>query len=272
MLYAKEEPYTRCIALYIEGLDSPDAFIDACRKIVVDKPVVLLKAGASAQGAKASLRHTAAENIGKSVEEFDRIFDMAGAIRLETWQEFLDVSMALSLQPSPKSDNVVMITNGGGSGVLSADQFERRGLPMRDLAEISPGLGDKLSPHMPPYWSSLNPLDLSGMAAPWQYEIAFRHCFEDPDVSCVYGSVCPTAITDIPAITSVAITTHERFKHLGKPFIMELQGGHECNEAIIELRDHGIPAYPTPEQAVNAIVALRKYARIRERRSANRVG
>ncbi|MBE0558132.1 MAG: acetyl-CoA synthetase, partial [Proteobacteria bacterium] len=67
--------------------------------------------------------------------------------------------------------------------------------------------------------------------------------------------------------TSVAITAHEKYRHLGKPFVMELQGGYECNEAIIELRDHGIPAYPTAEQAVNAIVALREYARIREKRS-----
>jgi len=267
MLYAKEEPYTRCIAMHIEGLDSPDAFIDACREIVVKKPVVLIKAGSSAQGAKASFRHTGAENTGRSNAEFDKIFDMAGAIRLDTWQELLDASLALSMQPPLKSDNVVLVTNGGGSGVLSADHFERRGLPMKDLAEISPAMADKLSPHMPTYWSSMNPLDLSGLAAPWQYEIAFQHCFEDDNVSCVMGSACATAVSNIPAIISVAITVHERYRHLGKPFVMELNGGKECNEAIIELRRHGIPAYPTPEQAVNAVVALRKYARIREKRT-----
>jgi len=171
------------------------------------------------------------------------------------------------MQPPPKNDNVVLVTNGGGSGVLSADHFERRGLPMKDLAEISPTLADKLSPHMPPYWSGLNPLDLSGMATPWQYETAFQHCFEDDNISCIVGSVCTTAVTNFSAITSVAITVHERYRHLGKPFIMELHGGSACNEAIVELRKHGIPAYPTPEQAVNAVVELRKYARIREKRT-----
>ncbi len=265
MLYAKQDTNTKCIALYIEGLDSPEAFVDTCRAIVADKPVAVIKVGASKLGAKAAFRHTASENTDTSDAEFNELFEQAGAIRLESWQEFLDVSMALSLQPPMKGDNLVMITNGGGSGLLSCDQFDRRGMPMKELSEISAGLVRHLSPHMPTYWSSLNPLDISGMAAPWQFEVAFRYCFEDPQVDGVYGSVCPTAVTDIPAITSVAITTHEKYRHLGKPFVMELQGGYECNEAIIELRDHGIPAYPTAEQAVNGIVALRKYSRIRER-------
>jgi acetyl-CoA synthetase (ADP-forming) len=264
MLYAKEDANTTCIALYVEGLDSPEAFIEACHSVVPEKPVAVIKVGGSSLGAKAAFRHTASENEGTTDTEFDRLFERAGAIRLETWQEFLDVSMALSLQPPLKGDNVVMITNGGGSGLLSCDQFERRGMSMKELAEISSGMGAKLSSQMSSFWSSLNPLDLSGMAAPWQYEVAFRCCFEDPAVDCVYASVCPTAVTDVPAITSVAITTHEKYRHLGKPFFMELQGGYECNEAIIELRDNGIPAYPTAEQAVNGIVALRKYARIRE--------
>jgi acyl-CoA synthetase (NDP forming) len=265
MLYAKEDTNTKCIALYIEGLDSPEAFVDACKSIVGDKPVAVIKVGASRLGAKAAFRHTASENMGTSEAEFDDIFEQAGAIRLETWQEFLDVSMALALQPPLNGDNLVMITNGGGSGLLSCDHFERHGMPMKELVDISAGLDKNLSPHMPAYWSSLNPLDLSGMAAPWQYELAFRYCFEDPNVDGIYGSVCPTAVTDVPAITSVAITTHEKYRHLGKPFVMGLQGGYGCNEAIIELRDHGIPAYPTAEQAVNGILALRKYSRIRER-------
>ena len=265
MLYAKEDPNTKCIALYIEGMDSPEAFVDACKSIVADKPVAVIKAGSSRLGVKAAFRHTASDNMGTSEAEFDTMFDQAGAIRLESWQEFLDVSMALALQPPLNGDNVVMITNGGGSGLLSCDQFERRGMPMKELVEISGELDRNLSPHMPAYWSNLNPLDLSGMAAPWQYELAFRYCFEDSNVDCVYGSVCPTAVTDVPAITSVAITTHEKYRHLGKPFVMGLQGGYGCNEAIIELRDHGIPAYPTSEQAVNGILALRKYSRIRAR-------
>jgi acyl-CoA synthetase (NDP forming) len=264
MTYAKEDPNTKSIAVYIEGLDSPGAFISTCKSITRDKPVVVIKAGGSRMGVKAAFRHTASDNTGANDADFDRVFEQAGAMRVQTWQEFLDVSMALGLQPPLRGDNIVMITNGGGSGLLSCDHFERRGLPMKELPEISDGLGKKLSQYMPEYWSPLNPLDLTGVAAPWQYEEAFANCFEDNQVDGIYGSVCPTAVTDVPAITSVAIMMHEKYRHLGKPFVMELQGGHECNEAIIELRAHRIPAYPTAEQAVNAFIALRKYFRIRE--------
>lgn len=266
ILFAKEDVNTKSIAIYIEGLDSPEAFVRACKATSPVKPIIVLKVGGSKIGIKAAFKHTASENEGTCDADFDKIFERAGVIRVENWQEFLDVSLSLGMQPPLKGDNVVMVTNGGGSGLLSCDQFERRGMPMRELAEISNGLGERLSPFMPKYWSSLNPLDLTGIAAPWQYGVAFRQCFEDDHVDGIYGSVCPTAVTDVPAITSVAITTRDNYRHLGKPFVMELQGGYECNEAIIELRNCGIPAYPTAEQAVNSIVAMRKYYRMRERR------
>ena len=85
----------------------------------------------------------------------------------------------------------------------------------------------------------------------------------DPNVDGIIGSICPTAVTDVPAVTDIVIEIYEEYKHLGKPFIMECQGGAECHEAIMKLRDYGIPAYPTPEQAVNAMVALRKYSKIK---------
>ena len=172
--------------------------------------------------------------------------------------------MALALQPPLRGDNIVIITNGGGSGLLSCDHFERRGMPMNELAEISedsaksfvntcPSFGLRSIPWIslewPPRGSTKQPLQIVSRTTVWMGYI---------------GSVCPSAVTDVPAITSVAIMMHEKYRHLGKPFVMELQGGHECNEAIIELRAHGIPAYPTAEQGVNAFIALRKYFRIRE--------
>jgi acyl-CoA synthetase (NDP forming) len=95
---------------------------------------------------------------------------------------------------------------------------------------------------------------------------------EDVQEGCAIAGALSRArfsLTDVPAITSVAIMIHEKYRYLGKPFVMELQGGYECNEAIIELRDHGIASFPSAEQAVNGIVALRKYFRIRERERQN---
>lgn len=263
--YAGRDPNTKCLAIYIEGLDSPEAFVDACQH--VDKPIVTIKVGGSKIGEKAAFAHTASENAGTTDALYDEIFERAGAIRATTWQQFLDISLALGMQPTPKGDHIVMITNGGGSGLLSCDHFERCGLPLHELSEISPSLVGRIRAYMPMFGSPLNPVDISGTASPIQYKGAFTQAIRDPNVDGILGSICPTAVTDVPAVTDVVIQIHETYKHLGKPFIMECQGGEECQEAIMKLRDHGIPAYPTAEQAVNAMVALHKYGQIKKSRA-----
>jgi len=263
ILYGGRDPNTRCLAVYIEGLDSPEAFVAACRQVVPTKPVVVIKVGSSRIAKKAAMAHTASENEGLDDAFFDGVFREAGVIRATQWQEFLDVSIALAMQPPLRRDHVVMITNGGGSGLLSCEHFDRLGMPLHPLAEISPELAAKLRSDMPGFGSVLNPVDIAGTATPSVYERAFTAAFEDPMVDGVYGSVCPSAITNVPAIADVALKVHELYKHLGKMFVMECQGGPECNAALARLRDAGIPAYPTPEQAVCAIVALRTYAGIR---------
>lgn len=264
IMYAEKDDNTRCVATYIEGLDCPEAYIEACKKVVPHKPVVAIKVGGSTIGVKAAFAHTASENWGTNDQYYDEVFKKAGVIRATTWQEYLDVSLALGLQPPLRGDNVVMITNGGGSGLLSCDHFERIGMPMKELKSISPQLVDRIRAYMPMFGSPLNPVDISGTASPKQYKGAITQAIRDPNVDCIYGSICPTAVTDVEAVTNIYIDIYNTYKHLNKPLIMECQGGEECNRSIMKLRDHGIPAYPTAEQAVNAIVALRKYAKIQD--------
>ncbi len=258
--YAGLDEHTKCLAIYVEGLDSSEAFVKSCKK--VDKPIVVIKVGGSKIGEKAAFAHTASENAGTSDAFYDELFKEAGAIRATTWQEFLDVSLALGTQPPLAGDHIVMITNGGGSGLLSCDHFERLGLPLHELQEISPQLRERIKAYMPMFGSPLNPVDISGTASPIQYKGAFRQAMCDPNVDGVLGSICPTAVTDVDAVVDIIIELHETYKHLHKPFVMECQGGQECHEAILKLRDHGIPAYATAEQAVNAMVALYKYGQI----------
>ncbi len=265
ILYGKEDKYTKCLATYIEGLDSPEAFISACRDTVPHKPVVAIKVGGSKIGIKAAFAHTASENEGTDDAHYDKIFDIAGAIRATTWQEFLDIALALGTQPPLKGDNIVMITNGGGSGLLSCDHFERMGMPMKELNEISPMLGFKIRAYMPMFGSPLNPVDISGTANATQYKGAITQAIRDANVDALYVSICPTAMTSIEEITDEIMEVYNTHKHLGKPFVMECQGGNECYDAIRKFRDAGVPAYPTAEQGVNALIALRKYARIKEK-------
>lgn len=114
---------TKCISVYIEGLDCREAFIEACRDVVPKKPVVAIKGGGSKIGVKATFAHTASENEGTDDSLHDEIFEKAGAIRATTWQEFLDVSLALGSQPPLKGDNAVMITNGINSMYIKSKNY-----------------------------------------------------------------------------------------------------------------------------------------------------
>ena len=120
-------------------------------------------------------------------------------------------------------------------------------------------LEQRIRAYMPMFGSPLNPVDISGTASVIQYKGAFQQAFRDPNVHGVLGAICPTAVTDVLGTAKAAIEVYDSCKELGKPFIMICQGGEECREAIMLLRDHGIPAYPTAEQAVNAMVALYRY-------------
>lgn len=258
--YAESEPNTKCIAVYIEALDSPEAFKKAC--LECEKPITVIKVGASKIGVKAAFAHTASENRGHSNEEYDQLFEESGVMREKTWQEFLDTSLALGMCPPLRGNNVVMITNGGGAGLLACDHFERLGMPLKELKEISPALRENIRQYMPSFGSPLNPVDISGTATSDMYGGALRTAYRDENVDGILISVCPTAVTDVEAITDTVIEISKQYKNLGKPFIMECQGGNECRNAIMKLRDHGIPAFSTMEQAVNAMCALRSYSHI----------
>lgn len=256
--YAQKDEHTKCLAIYIEGLDSPEAFVAACKKVT--KPIVVIKVGGSKIGVKAAFAHTASENPEPD-QYYDDLIKAAGAIRAVTWQEFLDISLAVGYQPPLKGDNIVMITNGGGAGLLACDHFERCGLPLHELSEISSLLATRMRAYMPMFGSPLNPVDIAGTASAIQYKGAFKQALRDPAVDGILGAICPTAVTDVSAICDAAIEVYEANKELNKPFIMICQGGKECHDAILKFRDHGIPAYASAEQAVNAMAALRKTAR-----------
>lgn len=255
--YAQKDEHTKCLAIYIEGLDSPEAFVAACKKVT--KPIVVIKVGGSKIGVKAAFAHTASENPEPD-QYYDDLIKEAGAIRAVTWQEFLDISLAVGYQPPLKGENIVMITNGGGAGLLACDHFERCGLPLHELSEISPLLATRMRAYMPMFGSPLNPVDIAGTASAIQYKGAFKQALRDPAVDGILGAICPTAVTDVSAICDAAIEVYEANKELNKPFIMICQGGKECHDAILKFRDHGIPAYASAEQAVNAMATLRKTA------------
>jgi acyl-CoA synthetase (NDP forming) len=271
MEYGRKDPHTRCLALYIEGLDSEEAFLESCRKVSRHKPVVVLKAGTSAIGRAAAMAHTAS-NPGARDSVYDSLFRRAGAIRIRTLQDLIDSSLALTLMPPLQGENVVVVTNGGGSGLLLADEFERGGMALRELERISRPLWTRLGNRTPRPSSCLNPIDIGGGASPEQYRDVVSQIMADPNVDGVVVSICPTLITKVPEIAAGLVELVDSGAGREKPLVAEIQGGADCDAAILHLRRCGIPAYPTPERAAAACRALRQYTLGQEDNALETVG
>src|SRR6266446_448555 len=152
-------PETRVIAGYIEGVDNGPRFLDALRRAAAVKPVVLLKAGRSAEGARAVASHTGA--LAGSDRAFDAAARQAGALRVETVAELFDVARGLASQPLPRGRRLVVVTNGGGLGIVATDAARAAGFTMEPPAEP---LRRRLAEGLPPMAGLANPVDLVGDA------------------------------------------------------------------------------------------------------------
>ena len=195
--YAGEEKNIDVISIYIEGLQSRDEFIKACRKVVPKKPIIAIAVGTESERGKSAAAHTG--SAAATNEEYDEIFEETGVIRVRSPQEFVDASIALSMQPVPKG-KWIFITNDGGSGVLATDECGRRNL---DLVEVKDLLQLQMTLAVGPVGSPLNPVDLTGMALWNGYKPTIETAITNPDVGGVVVSVCPTSITYAEKIADI---------------------------------------------------------------------
>lgn len=118
---------------------------------------------------------------------------------------------------------------------------------------------------MPMFGSPLNPVDISGTASPTQYKGAFMQAMRDPAVDGILGSICPTAVTNVDAVVDVVIEVHDRYRRLGKPFIMECQGGEECQRAIMKRAITVSRRIRQRNRRINAMVALYRYGQMQKK-------
>lgn len=252
-----KDPNTTCICLYIEGIKDGPKFMEACQQ--ASKPVIALKAGVSAHGAAAAASHTG--SLAGSGKVYDAAFQQAGVVRAADLNNLFDRTLALSLQPPLKGDNLLVLTNGGGVGVLATDSAERYGIPLKFApADVQ----EELKKHMPEYGSAKNPVDLTGMAGnDWYYattKFSYAHKWTDALVV-LY---CETAQTDP---MEIAQSIHRGYKESGvsgKPITVSFVGGEKSDKAMRWLVDNGIPAYNAPDLAVNAMACLREYSRMHD--------
>ncbi|MGC9357345.1 MAG: acetate--CoA ligase family protein [Anaerolineae bacterium] len=251
--WLSQDANTACITLYIEGLKSGAQFVKASR--ATQKPIVALKAGVSAHGAAAAASHTG--SLAGSGKIYEAAFEQAGVVRASDLNNLFDRTLALSLQPPMEGDNLLIITNGGGVGVLATDAAERFGIPLRFAPD---DVQTELKKHMPEFGSAKNPVDLTGMAGRDWYQDSTRYSFAHEWVDGLVVLYCETAMTDPMDIAEGIAEAIEESGVKDKPVAVSFVGGEKSEEAMRWLVEQGIPAYDAPDVAVNALAALREYA------------
>ncbi len=249
-----QDAETECISLYIEGLKDGRRFMDNARK--AGKPIVALKSGVSAHGAAAAASHTG--SLAGSEKIYDAAFGQAGVVMASDLNNLFDRTLALSLQPPMPGDNLLILTNGGGVGVLATDSADRYGLPLKFAPE---NLQTELKNYMPSFGSAKNPVDLTGMADRSWYEKSTQYAFAHAWVDGLVVLYCETAMTDPQDIAEGIKSAIDTSGITGKPVTVSFVGGERSEAAMRWLVENGIPAYNEPDTAVNALAALREHAR-----------
>jgi len=238
---------TKCITLYIEGLKDGRRFIDESAK--ASKPVVVLKAGVSTHGAAAAASHTG--SLAGSQKVYSSAFRQACAIQATDLSDLFDCTLALSLEPPMKGDNLLVITNGGGVGVLATDSAELAGVPLTFAPEA---VQEELKKHMPSFGSAKNPVDLTGMAGNDWYHDTVNFAFAHDWVDGLVVLYCETAITDPMEIAKSIHKAVAETKITDKPITISFVGGERSDKAMQWLVENGIPAYNAPDLAVKAMM------------------
>ena len=255
--WLSEDEDINCISLYIEGFQDGRRFMEVAKK--TDKPIIAVKSGVSTHGAAAAASHTG--SLAGAAKVYDAAFQQAGAVRASDLTNLFDRTLAVSLQPPMKGDNFLIITNGGGVGVLATDAAEKYGIPLKFAPE---DVQEELKKHMPVFGSARNPVDITGMAGPDWYVDAVRFSLKHEWLDALAVLYCETAMTDP---LDIAKGVYEAAKDSGvkdKPVVVSFVGGERSDEAMKWLVEHGIPAYPAPDIAINALAALREYVRNKE--------
>jgi len=246
--YLATDTQTRGILLYIEGIRDARRFMSALRATARFKPIVMVKVGRHATGAKAAQSHTGA--LVGSDAVFDALVRRAGVVRVNTILQLFASARALSSHIRPSGNRLAIVTNGGGPGVMATDLAVDLGVRM---AELSPATLDALDAVLPANWSHGNPLDIIGDAAAGRYRAAVDACLADDNVDGVLVMLTPQAMTRptevAEAVVEVAKTSH-------KPVLTCWMGEAQVHAGRRLFKQAGIPYFTTPEPAVEVFSFL----------------
>lgn len=252
--YLAVDPRTKAILLYIEGVNDARRFMSAIRAAARAKPVIALKVGRHAAGAEASMSHTGA--LVGSDETFSAALSRSGVLRVGNIGQLFAAARVLSSdRPRGPAERLVIITNGGGPGVMAADRATDQGVELGKLTADTIAALDRVLPEV---WSHGNPVDIIGDAPPQRYQQAIEICLADPGIDGAIVILTPQAMTRPTEVAKAVIAAADK---AGKPIITSWMGGNQVAEAHAMFNDAHIPNFHLLENAVDAFSYLVRYNR-----------
>lgn len=249
--YMNNDPNTSSILIYMETLSQARKFMSAARAFSRNKPIIVLKAGASEQGAQAALSHTG--SLAGNDKVFDAAFRRAGILRVNRIADLFHCAQAIAMQPQPKGNKLAIVTNAGGPGVLATDRLELHG---GKLAKLSEHTLNTLNQGLSTYWSHSNPVDILGDGSALQFGNALQICAKDPEVDAILVIYVPQAISPARDVAKVIV---EVSKHISKPVYAAWLGEADVVEARDLLEQGRIPNYRYPESAIDVFLLMNQY-------------
>ena len=251
--YFGNDPKTTSIVIYMESLTNARGFLSAAKAFAKNKPIILLKAGKSTEGAQAAMSHTG--SLAGNDAVFNAAFKRAGIIRVDTIGELFNIAQSLSMQERPQGNKLAIITNAGGPGVIATDTLIEMG---GKIAKLSKETINELDQHLSPHWSKNNPVDVLGDAKPEHYEKAIELCAKDKNVNGILVILTPQAMTKSEEIAirvaKIAATTQ-------KTVLASWMGAKDVEIGQKILENGKVPVYSIPENAVKCFMLMHDYSR-----------
>lgn len=241
---------TRTILMYIEGVKNGARMIDVLKRATSVKPVIVIKSGRSKRGAVAVASHTG--SLAGSDEIFDAIMKQCGVLRAESVQEAFNWSFFLSKTSGLSGESAVIVTNGGGIGVLATDACEKFNIKLHDDAARQ---REVFKDSVPEFGSFKNPIDITGGATHKDYGNALRAALDEDDFHAVLALYCDTGTMEFDKLEGSFVELNALYKGK-KPLVFSLFGGQELVELVRRLRKRGVPVFEDVYEAVSTLGAL----------------
>ena len=260
--YLGQDRETKVIAIHLESITADArAFMRLLKHTSKEKPVIVLKAGRTAAGAKAAASHS-----GAIIKSSDAIFDVAlkqsGAIQAQSLDEFFDLAKVFEYLPPLKKNRIVVSALSGGEGVIATDFCQLSGLTM---AELSSRTYNRLRSVFPPWDIPVNPFDM-GICLQFHnlidvYRVLLDALVDDPNVDCLAMNLTTARLTDPTKLVKLTSEVIKKGKHL-VTWVIDMS--RERTEIIQQMESNRIPVYPSAERAIKALSALYRYHNTRQ--------